>query len=542
MDHLAMANGLHQPKTSNWRQQQVRDQLGHTSSDDSRPTSPPFRLPMTTPVRIAPLRLRFVIVGGSLGGLSVAFALARSGHNVHVVEQRERLVEDACGVRIPPNLARILDRWGLGKDFKEKAILCKQLTFRKLRTGEKLGHLEYKEEVMKVLEADFWLMHYSDLLAQMYSLAISAGAIVQFGTSVTKVNPSKPSVTLSTGEKLFPDLVIGADGYHSICQQAIEAAIIAEGDDPTTRVDSGTVVYSMNADVSDVTLDSDPELYDIIHKPVWTAYAGPNVSVLTSPSRDYTQFSVQIFNPDVPGTIDTWEKIVSIDKINTEGFPRALLELTRRAEHAVETKFVKRKINEWVHPKSKLVLLGESAHPQIPSSTHSGSLAVEDAAVFGALFSRLRSREQIRNFLVAYEDLRKERCWDIQQSESANSASVMLPDGPAQEERDRSMREAAKLGSGGWDESTFRHLWENIRILFAYDPEEDAEEWWQRWGLLREQSKSGFGRGRLVMDTCGERRYESHNDNDSDSDGSVTNPYSMTRAVTVVVESLDSDD
>ena len=52
----------------------------------------------------------------------------------------------------------------------------------------------------------------------------------------------------------------------------------------------------------------------------------------------------------------------------------------------------------------------------------------------------------------------------------------MLPDGPEQEERDRSMREAAKLESGGWDEAMFRHLWENIRILFAYDPEEDAEQ------------------------------------------------------------------
>ena len=118
----------------------------------------------------------------------------------------------------------------------------------------------------------------------MYALAVSAGAIVQFGTSVTAINPSKPSVTLSTGEILYPDLVIGADGYHSICQQAIEEAIVNDGGDPTERVDSGTVVYSMNADVADVTPESDPELYDIIHKPVWTAYAGPHISVLTSPS------------------------------------------------------------------------------------------------------------------------------------------------------------------------------------------------------------------------------------------------------------------
>lgn len=122
------------------------------------------------------------------------------------------------------------------------------------------------------------------------------------------------------------------------------------------------------------------------------------------------------------------------------------------------------------------------------SSTHSGSLAVEDAAVLGDLFSRLRSREQIVPFLYGYQELRAERCWQIQQSESANSRSVMLPDGPDQEERDRSMQLAYTQGSGGWDEAMFRHLWEAIRILFAYDPQEVCEEWWLQWGALRERA------------------------------------------------------
>ncbi len=182
--------------------------------------------------------------------------------------------------------------------------------------------------------------------------------------------------------------------------------------------------------------------------------------------------------------------------------------LTRRATSAIETKFVIRKIENWIHPEGKLFLLGESAHPQIVSilvskhadrvltlvslrkvsSTHSGSLAVEDAAVLGDLFSRLRSREQIVPFLYGYQELRAERCWQIQQSESANSQSVMLPDGPAQEERDRSMQLAYTQGSGGWDETMFRHLWEAIRILFAYDPQEVCQEWWLQWGMLRERA------------------------------------------------------
>ena len=96
-------------------------------------------------------------------------------------------------------------------------------------------------------------------------------------------------------------------------------------------------------------------------------------------------------------------------------------------------------------------------------------------------------------FVDGYQELRAGRCWEIQQSESANSASVMLPDGPDQEERDRSMKQAYAMGSGGWDETMFRHLWENIRILFAYDPEEECQEWWLRWGLLRERANEMRG-------------------------------------------------
>lgn len=49
-------------------------------------------LQMTAQQRIAPLKLRFVVVGGSLGGLAVAYSLSRAGHSVHVIERKDGLV------------------------------------------------------------------------------------------------------------------------------------------------------------------------------------------------------------------------------------------------------------------------------------------------------------------------------------------------------------------------------------------------------------------------------------------------------------------
>lgn len=90
----------------------------------------------------------------------------------------------------------------------------------------------------------------------MYKAAIKTGATVEFGTTVISIQPSvvqstngylddddsdddsddedhplapPPSVTLSTGEVVTPDIVIGADGYQSIVRKTVFRA--EEGED-----------------------------------------------------------------------------------------------------------------------------------------------------------------------------------------------------------------------------------------------------------------------------------------------------------------------
>lgn len=136
----------------------------------------------------------------------------------------------------------------------------------------------------------------------------------------------------------------------------------------------------------------------------------------------------------------------------------------------------------------------------------------------------------------------------------------MLPDGPAQQARDESMRAAAARASGGWDEAMFCHLWEDIRILFAYDPEEDAEEWWQAWGLLRERAEESradeakerqrrkSAKGHAVRE--GRTRTQTDGSNDASvscsEDGGVTDSDEELRrspyAVHVYIESSHSSD
>ena len=58
--------------------------------------------------------LRAVVVGGGIGGIAAAVALARAGIDVEVHEQAQQLAEVGAGVSLAPNGLRMLERPGVG--------------------------------------------------------------------------------------------------------------------------------------------------------------------------------------------------------------------------------------------------------------------------------------------------------------------------------------------------------------------------------------------------------------------------------------------
>jgi salicylate hydroxylase len=66
-------------------------------------------------------------------------------------------------------------------------------------------------------------LQHEDVLRIVHELAVSAGAKIDFGATVTAVSPGdpNPSVTLDNEEVLTADVVIGADGPRSIVRRLV---------------------------------------------------------------------------------------------------------------------------------------------------------------------------------------------------------------------------------------------------------------------------------------------------------------------------------
>lgn len=129
------------------------------------------------------------------------------------------------------------------------------------------------------------------------------------------------------------------------------------------------------------------------------------------------------------------------------------------------------------------------------------SAVLEDAAVLGVLFSRLRSDDQITPLLYGYEDLRKPRRNTLVEVEDANHHIIMMPPGPEREVRNaewRRWREAEEARGGAEvEEGELKRQFDEICVIWGYDAIDAAEDWWVKWGMLRE---SALGLGGGVLD------------------------------------------
>jgi salicylate hydroxylase len=177
----------------------------------------------------AKLRLEIVIVGGGLGGLATAVALARRGHSVTVLEQAHELGEvmtipallniiliTTCqvgaGIQIPSNSNLLLERWGVTKFLVGKVVEPQGMTFRRWQNGKVIGYTKLVPEFRESFGASYSVVHRADFHDALHQRALQLGVDVRVCCKVVEYDLEAPMVKLSNGELISADLIIAADG------------------------------------------------------------------------------------------------------------------------------------------------------------------------------------------------------------------------------------------------------------------------------------------------------------------------------------------
>lgn len=120
-----------------------------------------------------------------------------------------------------------------------------------------------------------------------------------------------------------------------------------------------------------------------------------------------------------------------------------------------------------------------------PGGNQHIGLAIEEAETLRCIFSRIRHRNQIPDFLAAYEEIRQPRTAYVIQYESGMHTMLKMPDGPEQDERNAMLKQA--MADGDWDhmdEDNFRAIFGEELNQYSHDATEQVEDWWTKWGAV----------------------------------------------------------
>ena len=159
-----------------------------------------------------------LIVGGGIGGLTTALALAESGRPAHVLEKAPSFGEIGAGLQLAPNAMRVLDRLGLSAELAKHAVFPSRLVWMDALAGERITAVDLGDAFRKRYGQPYIVMHRSDLLAVLLA-ACQAHALVtlEADRTVVAVEDLDSAVRARTadGAVYEADLLVGADGLRS---------------------------------------------------------------------------------------------------------------------------------------------------------------------------------------------------------------------------------------------------------------------------------------------------------------------------------------
>ncbi len=342
---------------------------------------------------------RVIIVGGGIGGLACALALAERGLASVVLERAAEFKEIGAGIQLGANVFKMFDRLGLTDAVSDLAWFPEQLVMRDALSGETIVAAELGERYRERFGYPYAVIHRADLHHALFAACAQQSCIeLVSDVEVRHIAPQERGVeaVCSDGRRFQGTVLVGADGLWSTVRQ------FALGDGPP-RV-SGHIAYR-----GVLAGEAVPEQ---LWSPDVTLWAGPKTHLVHYPLRRGELFNlVAVFHSDQYS--EGWDAAADPAELHARfaGTQPAVRELLAKIDTWRMWVLCDREpVAQW--SKGRVTLLGDAAHPMLQYLAAGAGMAIEDAYVLARCLAR--NEADPRQALLDYQAQRYLRTGRVQ--------------------------------------------------------------------------------------------------------------------------------